>query len=319
MNYEEFKNCLTEEIQANCEKTIIFTNEIVTKANEVLEGIAMRFEGEMIAPTIYPRKLYEDYQNGVPLSKIADAVSASFQITLPEIPPLTIENAEKSISFSLVNKEKNRHLLENCSYKEVHDMAAIPRWHISEEASFIVNNNLMQKLRLTKEEVLDIAQRNTEAGEYICKSMNELLKDMMVEDGMDEDLISGLFPPDLTPFYVLSNEKKSDGNCAILSDSFMQRAAEKLGAEELYLLPSSRHEMLAADAGLVDDPVELKNMVVDVNSNPDVIRAEDFLSNSIYKYNAKTHSLSMCDGKGLFHDKDMQKDGAKPTISRGRG
>ncbi|MCM1248014.1 MAG: DUF5688 family protein [Lachnoclostridium sp.] len=319
MNYEEFKNCLTEEIQANCEKTIIFTNEIVTKANEVLEGIAMRFEGEMIAPTIYPRKLYEDYQNGVPLSKIADAVSASFQIALPEIPALTLNNAEKSISFSLVNKEKNRHLLESCPYKEVHDMAAIPRWHISEEASFIVNNNLMQKLRLTKEEVLDIAQRNTEAGEYICKSMNELLKDMMVEDGMDEDLISGLFPPDLTPFYVLSNEKKSDGNCAILSDSFMQRAAEKLGAEELYLLPSSRHEMLAADAGLVDDPVELKTMVAEVNSNPDVIRAEDFLSNSIYKYNAKTHSLSMCDGKGLFHDKDMQKDGAKPTISRGRG
>ncbi|MCM1232878.1 MAG: DUF5688 family protein [Ruminococcus flavefaciens] len=319
MNYEEFKNCLTEEIQANCEKTIIFTNEIVTKANEVLEGIAMRFEGEMIAPTIYPRKLYEDYQNGVPLSKIADAVSASFQIALPEIPALTLNNAEKSISFSLVNKEKNRHLLESCPYKEVHDMAAIPRWHISEEASFIVNNNLMQKLRLTKEEVLDIAQRNTEAGEYICKSMNELLKDMMVEDGMDEDLISGLFPPDLTPFYVLSNEKKSDGNCAILSDSFMQRAAEKLGAEELYLLPSSRHEMLAADAGLVDDPVELKTMVAEVNSNPDVIRAEDFLSNSIYKYNAKTHSLSMCDSKGLFHDKGASKDDSKQSISRGRG
>ncbi|MCM1222004.1 MAG: DUF5688 family protein [Lachnospiraceae bacterium] len=319
MNYDEFRNCLTEEIQANCEKTIVFTNEIVTKANEVLEGLAMRFEGDMTAPTIYPRKLYEDYKNGVPLSKIADAVSASFQMALPEIPPLTIENAEKSISFSLVNKEKNKHLLENCPYKEVHDMAAVPRWHISEEASFIVNNNLMQKLRLTKEEVLEIAQKNTESAAYICQSMDNLLKEMLAVDGMDEDLISGLFPPDLTPFYVISNEKKSDGSCAVLSDSFMQNTAEKLGAEEIYLLPSSRHEMLAADAGLVDDPVELKNMVVDVNSNPDVIRAEDFLSNSIYKYNAKTHSLSMCDSKGLFHDKGASKDDSKQSISRGRG
>ncbi len=318
MTYDDFKNCLTEEIQANCEKTIIFTNEIVTKANEVLEGITMRLEGEIIAPTIYPRKLYEDYQKGVPLSKIADAVSASLLMGVPEIPKLTPENAEKSISFSLVNKEKNQHLLENCPYREVHDMVAIPRWHISEDASFIVKNNVMQKLRMTKEEVLDIAQRNTESGEYICKSMDELLKDMLVEDGMDEDLITGLFPPEIAPFYVLSNEKNLDGSCAVLSDSFMQRVAEKLGAEKLYLLPSSRHEMLAVNSNLVDNPAELKNMVMEVNSTPDVIRAEDFLSNSIYKYNANTHTLSVCDSKGLFHDKGIQKGDTKQSISRGR-
>ncbi len=319
MNYEDFRNCLTEEIQANSEKAIIFTNEIVTKANEVLEGITMRFEGDMIGPTIYPRKLYEDYQKGVPLSKIADAVSASLLMATPEIPKLTLENAEKSISFSLVNKEANKHLLENCPYKEVHDMVAIPRWHISEDASFIVKNNVMQKLRMTKEEVLDIAQRNTESGEYICKSMDELLKDMLVEDGMDEDLIAELLPPEVAPFYVLSNEKKLDGSCAVLSDSFMQKVAEKLGAEELYLLPSSRHEMLAVNSNFVDNPAELKNMVMEVNSTPDVIRAEDFLSNSIYKYNAHTHALSVCDSQGIFHDKGMQKDSIKQSISRGRG
>lgn len=321
MNYDEFKSNLTEEIQANSEKAIIFTNEIITKTNEILEAITMRLEeleGETVAPTIYPRKLYEEYQQGVPLTQIADAVSASFQMAVPEIPKLTSENAEKSISFSLINKEKNKHLLENCPYKEVHDLAAIPRWHISEEASFVVNNNLMTKLRMTKEEVLDIAQRNTEAGNYICKSMNELMKDMMVMDGMDEELANEMFPPEQIPFYVISNEKKQDGSCAVLSDSFMQKTVEKIGAEELYLLPSSRHEMLAVDSNLIDDPAELKSMVMEVNSDPNVIKAEDYLSDSVYKYNAQTHSLSVCDSKGLFHDKGLSKDEPKQTFSRGR-
>lgn len=318
MTYEEFKTNLTEEIQANSEKAIIFTNELITKANEILEGLIMRLEGEMIAPTVYPQKLYEDYQQGVPLSKIADAVSATLQMETPEIPALTPKNAEKSISFSLVNKEKNKHLLENCPYKEVHDLVAIPRWHISEEASFIVNNNLMTKMRMTKEEVLDIAQRNTEAGNYICKSMDQVMKEMMLMDGMPEELADEMFPTGQIPFYVISNEKKQDGSCAILSDSFMQKTAEKIGAEELYLLPSSRHEMLAVDSNLADDPVGLKLMVMAVNCDPNVIKAEDYLSDSIYKYNAKTHSLSVCDSKGLFHDKELSKDNIKQTFSRGR-
>jgi len=145
------------------------------------------------------------------------------------------------------------------------------------------------------------------------------LKDMLVEDGMDEDLIAELLPPEVAPFYVLSNEKNLDGSCAVLSDSFMQKVAEKLVADELYLLPSSRHEMLAVNSNIVDNPAELKNMVIEVNSTPDVIRAEDFLSNSIYKYSANTHTLSVCDSKGLFRDKGIQKDDAKQSISRGRG
>lgn len=318
MNYEDFKNCLTEEIQAKSEKVLIFTNEIITKANEILEGITMRYEGDMIAPTIYPQKLYAEYQRGIPFSKITDAVAATLKMEIPEIPALTVENAEKSISFSLVNKEKNKHMLENCPYKEIHDLVAIPRWHISDEASFVVNNNLMQKLKMTKEEILDLAQRNTEAGNYICKSMDEVMKEMMVMDGMPEELADEICPMGQTSFYVISNEKKSDGSCAVLSDSFMQKVAEKIGAEELYLLPSSRHEMIAVDSNSADDSAELKSMVMEVNSNPDIIQTEDYLSDSIYKYNAITHSLSVCDSKGLFHDNVCPKDEPKQTFSRGR-
>ena len=321
MNYDEFKERLKQEIQAHFEKQITFVEGVVNKTNELLESLTIRFEDQMTAPTIYPQKIYEDYQEGMPFSQIAEGISASLMTASIEVPELIIENAQKSISFSLLNKEKNKQLLKDCPYREIHDLAAIPRWHISDgksEASFVVNYNVMQHLRLTKEEVLDIAQKNTESADYFCKNMDDILKDIMIQDGIPEEIAEEFFPEGQLPIFVISNQNKFDGSCAVLSDSFMQSTAEKIGSEELYLLPSSRHEMLALNADGVDNPAILKTMVADVNSNPDVIRAEDFLSNSIYKYNAVTHSLSVCDSKGLFHDKGFQKENIKQTIGRGR-
>lgn len=318
MNYEEFKTNLQEEIQARSLRHIEFLTETMTKANETLEGLVIKFEGQPIAPAIYPQKMYESYKDGVSVSEIADYISPSILNTadFPTMPELTPENAEKSISFSLINKDKNKELLKQCPYKEVHDMAAIPRWHISDEASFVVNNNIMQMLRMTKEEILDIAQKNTESADYTCKRMDDVMRDIMLNDGVDEELIDEVLSMGTSPLNIISNRQMLDGSCAILSDPFMQKASEQMGTDELYLLPSSRHEMLAINAHSVTDSSSLKDMVMDVNSDPNIIQNEDFLSNSIYKYDAKTHSLSVCDSKGLFHDKKTLSS-AKPNISKG--
>lgn len=318
MNYDEFKEALQEEIQARSIQHIEFTNEIVTKTNEQLEGLVLRFEGETMSPTIYPRNMYESYKDGMSIQDIVTFISPTLfnKDCYPPLPELTPENAEKSISFSLINKEKNKELLEQCPYKEVHDLAAVPRWHISDEASFVVNNNLMQKLRLTKEEVLDIAQKNTESAGYLCKKLDDMVRDILANDGVDEEDIAEILPMGQSPLYIISNPQKLDGSCAILSDSFMQKAAEEIKSDELYLLPSSRHEMLVVDAHGADSSF-LKTAVMEVNSDPTVIHEEDFLSNSIYKYDAKTHSISMSDNKGLFHNKESIKNDNKASISKG--
>lgn len=316
MNYEEFKEALQKEIQSKSLKHMEFTLQTVTKTNEILEGLAIRFD-EQIAPTIYPQRLYETYKKGMPVSDIVDFISPTIFDTAyyPPIPEFTLENAEKSISFSLINKDKNKELLKNCPYKEVHDMAAIPKWHITDEASFVVNNNVMQKLRLTKEEVFDIAKKNTEKADYVCTRLDDMVKDILLNDGVDENDIAEIIPMGQSPLHIISNPQRLDGSCAILSDSFMQKTAEQIGADELYLLPSSRHEMLVIDSHVADS-AHLKSMVMEVNSDPNAISNEDFLSNSIYKYDAKTHNISICDSKGLFHDKEPLSN-TKPNINKG--
>lgn len=320
MNYEEFKEALQKEIQSKSLKHMEFTLQTVTKTNEILEGLAIRFDGQ-IAPTIYPQRLYETYKKGMPVSDIVDFISPTIFDTAyyPPIPEFTLENAEKSISFSLINKDKNKELLKNCPYKEVHDMAAVPRWHVTDEASFIVNNNVMQKLRLTKEEIFNIAQRNTESANYVCKRLDDVVRDILLNDGIDTEDISAIIPMGKSPLHIITNPQKFDGSCAILSDTFMQQVAEQIKSDELYLLPSSRHEMLVIDTHAVTDSTYLKNMVMEVNTDPNVISNEDFLSNSIYKYSAKTHSLSVCDNKGLFHDKEGINNAQINICKGGRG
>lgn len=320
MNYEAFKSELQEEIQANFLQHIDFMSHIVNKTNETLDALTMRFEGQDdMACTIYPEQMYKNYKNGVSVSDIADGVSVSITANIyPEMPEITPENAEKSISFSLVNIEKNISMLQDCPYKKIHDLAAVPRWHISDNASFLVTGKVMEALRMTKEEIWDIAQRNTESAEYTCKNMADVMREIMKNEGMDEDLMDELFPMAKQPFYIVTNPKCTDGSCAILSDVFMKRTAEQVGNDEIYLLPASRHEMIAVNPDVITDTSGLKDLVMSVNRNPDVLKAADFLSDSVYKYNANTHSISVCDSDGLFHDRSAAKDSVKQNINKGR-
>lgn len=110
MDYETFKSSLQEKIQGYVSRPINFIDTVSTRINETLEGMVLKLDGENAAPLIYPRKLYEYYRAGVPLSAIAadaaDTVKKTYEY--PTIPDLTQENARKHIRFALINKDRNR-------------------------------------------------------------------------------------------------------------------------------------------------------------------------------------------------------------------
>lgn len=88
----------------------------------------------------------------------------------------------------------------------------------------------------------------------------------------------------------------------------MKKAANQIGTDELYILPSSRHEILALDSHEIPDPAGLKLIVMAVNREPDIVAKENFLSDSVYRYNAKTNTLSVWDNEGFFR-------GYRPSIA----
>ena len=69
----------------------------------------------------------------------------------------------------------------------------------------------------------------------------------------------------------------------------MDRITAKLG--EVYVIPSSVDETLIVPKRYVDDLEGLQKMVRDINASE--VRPEDQLSNNIYEYDPKTHSLKI--------------------------
>lgn len=78
---------------------------------------------------------------------------------------------------------------------------------------------------------------------------------------------------------VLSNETKFNGATAITNKAVLDLACNKLGADTIYILPSSIHECLAVAMG---DPEELRQMVCEVNDTQVV--PQERLSYNVYRY-----------------------------------
>lgn len=294
MDYEAFKKTLQEAIQGYVTRPVNFIETESVGINETLEGLILKLDGENAAPIIYPEMLYDDYRAGIPLPLIAasaaDIVSKACEY--PKVPDLTLENAQNCIRFALINKERNRKLLETCPYKEVLDLAAVPRWY-TDRGSFLVDHDIMQILGLTGEDVLRIAERNTESEHYVCRNIKSMIREAELAAGTDEELLDELYFARKSPLHILTNRTGIDGSRAILSDQFLQEVAHRLGADELCLLPSSRDEMLAADIAVMGDITKLKNKVMSVNRNPGAVQPRNVLSDSVYSYNARTHWLSV--------------------------
>jgi hypothetical protein len=323
MNFEEFIEELQEQIQERFLQHIEFVSKMVNATNEKVEGVALKFEGyKGVDITIYPKRLYEKYKAGITMPEIAECFSKEITHALqnqPSMPEITVENAKECISFSLMNKERNKELLEKCPHMDMFDMAAVFRWHISDRESFLVDNNIMQILKMTREELLMSAKKNTENQKYICEEMTGVMREIMLKNGIEKEVVDEIIPMQQTPFYVVTTENYFDGSAVMLSNKFLQNVANKLESDELYIIPSSRHEILVANPDLPLDSQALKEIVQEVNANSKVVSTEDFLSDSVYKYSVKNFTFSVCDSKGLFHDgKGNQKDNEKKDSGKGR-
>lgn len=266
----------------------------VLKTNQELDGLTIHFEDSNVAPTLYLQNYLSQLQDGISEEAIAAQMAEQVvraKMEGPEIPEFTLEEAKKSITLTLVNTERNEQLLANVPSFAIGDgeLSAIPRWRISDEASFIVNRDIAARLMLTDDEVLQIGQQNINSQQFEIKSMAEIMRDMMIKDGMDEEMLDLMMPTDGPQMIVMSSQNHLQGASVLLSEESLNQVHEMLG--DYVILPSSIHEVIAVS--ITDDmkPDDLRAMVMEVNSTQ--VAPEDFLSDNIMKYDGRKLKLVM--------------------------
>lgn len=275
----------------------------VTKTNVTLEGMSVTMlddssKDQKITPTIYLEDAYKQYQSGRSMEAIAEDMAKGVMRAYeqaPPIPVLTAEEAKKHITLTLINTAKNQELLSHTPHMEIGDLSAIPRWQVAEGASFIVSEDTCSRLGLTPDEVLAIGQTNINQTEFSISSMQDILKEMVMRDGMPEDMVDAMFPETDGPqMIILTNESRVYGSQAILSDTALQQVREMMGGQDFVILPSSVHEVICVPARDMDADA-LRQMVREVNGTE--VSPQEYLSDSIYKYDGQKLQLVREDPK----------------------
>lgn len=290
---EEFALLLAEQIERIINEkyglSVEATQQAVLKTNGEQQGITLHFEDSNIAPTVYVEEAFRQYMDGnVSIAEVAEQMSITAyeaHMKSPKLPELTPEEARKHITLTLVNAGQNQQMLEKTPHFNVvgGELAAIPRWYISDEASFIVSNDIASKIGLTPDEILQIGQQHINNQHFEARSMREIMSEMMGGDFMD------MMPPMEGPqIIVLTSDNKIQGANALLSEEALNQVHEMLQSDYV-VLPSSIHEVICVPISDTMHPEDLRSMVREVNMGQ--VAPEERLSDQIFMHDG--HRLTL--------------------------
>ena len=97
-------------------------------------------------------------------------------------------------------------------------------------------------------------------------------------------------PEGKTPMYVLTNRKRCNGAACVLYEQVLENFAKKIN-DNLYILPSSVHEVIMIPASFAGKASQLREMVEEINATQ--VEDEEVLSDSVYFFNRMTKKLEL--------------------------
>ena len=298
MEYKEF----VEYIKMNAgyiagEGGNITINHVIKNNGCEMDGLVIMEKGKDIAPTIYLDSFYELYTNGENIKSIIRQIEVIYEqnknnVTFDVNILKHFDTIKDKIVYKVVNYRSNEKLLEQVPHKRILDLAVVFYCLLDNEygrsATALIYNNNLKNWNVTIDDVYKAALKNTpDLLHNKISSMAALFEKCGVNvDGEEVDL-KDYVPSDM---YVLTNESKLNGAACILYENVLYDFAQKLGAD-LYILPSSVHEVILLPKLSMFEKDELVNMVKEVNTEG--VAADEVLSDHVYEYNRTERLITM--------------------------
>lgn len=275
----------------------------VKKVNRTKDAITIRETGGgNVAPNFYLDDMYEHYQACDNLDEVFQSVADTYIANVKSmgnmsIPNITREFVEENVIMVMINTESNKELLKGVPHREINDCSVIYRVVFQKDdkgiASAIVDNNIAETVNMSEQELFLKATENTKRIlPTTIKPMSQVIKEMMIGDGMPKEIAEAMISDVVSQgelMWVISNTTGVQGAVNMLYDENLQKLAEQLN-DDLYILPSSIHEVLCVPASK-GEPEEFAKMVQEVNMT--VVDVEERLSNQVYHYDKELRKLTM--------------------------
>ncbi len=275
----------------------------VTKVNKVKDSLIIRADDERVVPNFYLDDLYENYKETQDLEAVLHSVADAYVKHLEngremKIPEFTKEFISENVVMAMINTQSNREMLAGIPHRDINDCSIVYRVMVDKSgdgiATAVVGNDMAESVGLTEEELFLAATENTKRLLPVkIQSMNEIMMGMMMAEGMPkeiaEEMFSSMSPQDAPTMWIITNDRGVNGAVNMLYDENLQHLAKEL-KDDLYILPSSIHEVICIPASM-GDPKVLAEMVQEVNAT--VVSLEERLSNQVYHYDKDLRKLTM--------------------------
>ena len=298
MEFTNFTTLVQREVEKRAgENYRVKLNDVMKIYGVVLRGITLLKDDSNISPTIYLNPYYDAYENGdTTLGTVIDEVIDTYErnkinrsIDMKFF--LNYETVRSRIIFKLINTEKNRELLRDVPYIPFHDLSIVFQCLVSEErfgnASILIHNVHLQLWKVNARELYECALENTPLLQgYELADMNTVLEEMKALGGIDDEEIEDMQQE--VPMYVLSNKSRINGASCILYKDILKDFAMVVD-KDLYVLPSSIHEVILLPSDGTQESVQLKEMVREINQSQ--VEKEEVLSDSVYYYRRSDDSF----------------------------
>lgn len=298
MNYTDFKTSVLASLESGLNPLASLQVSDIIKNNDThMDGLTMLHAGQNLSPTVYLNHYYRQYQKGRPIPDILADIRAVFKEHQDDGPIdvsffTDYERVKSRVIFKLVSYARNRELLERIPHIRFLDLAIVFNCLLesgsSGTATILIHNQHLSYWHITKDDLYALALANTPALlTSELHSMTEIVNDLFREE-------TPLFLKETAQIsrnmYVLTNQHKLNGAVCVLYPGLMRGIAEKLGSD-LFILPSSVHEVLLIPASERTSAAELTEMVQDVNATQ--LAREEILSDHVYYFSRKEGALTL--------------------------
>ena len=301
MTYDTFKEQILAGMKARIPLASLSIQSVVKNNNVQLDGLTIMEGGTNLSPTIYLNYFYETYQNGVEFSSILDTILHTYQSNKPRGKIDTsfftdYANVRPHIAYKLIHYERNRHLLADLPHFRYLDLAIVFYCLVSSSpsgnATILIRKDHLRFWNISPTQLFDAAKENTpRLLSYDLRNMNDLMEELLAPAH------STLSDPDIKkedaaicPMYVLTNQNKLNGASCILYEHLLEHFADRLCCD-LYILPSSIHEVIMIPATSDTSYQELSQMVQEVNDTQ--VSPEEILSDHVYYFSRSSGSIRM--------------------------
>lgn len=265
-------------------------NQVRKNNNINLVGLIIQTKGRNVYPTIYLEPFLEFYEDGMPLSVVVDKILEVYHRESPgeEIDFSFFEDfqkVKKRICYRLVNRERNKELLEQIPHIPYLDLAICFYYSYENprlgKGSILIYNNHVKLWNTNTSELLKLAQKNTPVlYPAMYQSMESTLRALLEEQEGEWELpISGDVPMD-----ILGNMGNSYGAVCMIYPGLLQQIA-MTREKDFYILPCSVHEVILLWDDGRECPEKLQAMIREINEAE--VEPEEVLSNSLYYYERK--------------------------------